>query len=141
MRNYGTCACGNYQAFGSIAPPPCRSCSKCNTRPGPHGPQPPAAHEFKAKMVDTDEGPKPLSRCIHCLRTTAQIEREREPFKPWTTTGDARTNPICHTLDSKVFPHPEEQEAEAFGGPQMISVGDLGRILQKAAIAPPSEQG
>lgn len=101
MRDYGTCACGKYQAFGSIAPPPCRSCSKCNTRPGPDGqPLAPAAHEFKAKMVDTDEGPKPLSRCIHCLRTPGQIQREAEAAALTATAEIEQAEAIVAEADS-----------------------------------------
>lgn len=63
------CKCGEASSHGSMPPPPCRGCKKCGTTLATHpeNHSKPEPHQFQAKMVDTDEGPKPLTRCEWCL--------------------------------------------------------------------------
>ena len=73
---YYKCECGYLEFWGSgMTPPPCQKCPKCNTA---YGGKVPIPHEFYSSSVETDDGPKPLSRCKHCYKTKRQIEAELE---------------------------------------------------------------
>ena len=75
---YSRCKCGNVQQWGSGMPPAkCDPCPKCGTIPatGPDCHPDPVPHDFSfAEQVETDEGPKTLSRCRYCLKTKKEIE-------------------------------------------------------------------
>lgn len=77
---YYRCRCGVSEAYGSMAPYACTRCPKCgsNLALGPEAHREPKPHEFVPTMVETDEGPKPLSRCIYCNRTRGAIEKEEQ---------------------------------------------------------------
>jgi uncharacterized protein with PIN domain len=73
---YSRCKCGWYQALGSMPQPRCARCPKCGSdiAPGPNSHRDPVAHDFSlVAQVDTDEGLKPLSRCLHCGRSRREI--------------------------------------------------------------------
>jgi hypothetical protein len=38
--------------------------------------QEPKPHNFSTSMVNTDEGMKPLSRCMWCMKTKTRIENQ-----------------------------------------------------------------
>lgn len=77
---FSQCKCGNLKSWSSGCETPCAWCTKCDsdlaTGPDLHRDRVP--HEFEAHKVDTDEGPKTLSRCRWCMRTKAQIQRANE---------------------------------------------------------------
>jgi hypothetical protein len=77
---YYRCKCGKATAWVSYGPYACNKCNDCgsNLAWSPDSHQEPKPHEFKAHDIDTDEGPKPLSRCIYCHRTRKQIEESKE---------------------------------------------------------------
>lgn len=71
------CKCGDRQAWGSMPPPQCAKCPGCgsNLALGPDSHREPKEHEFTAvSSVETDEGPKPLTRCRYCHLTKSEIE-------------------------------------------------------------------
>lgn len=75
---YCECECGEAQSWTSgEMPPPCMPCSKCGTVPGhPSCRQAPVPHKFEAVYkVETDEGTKNLTHCVHCHYTRRQLEK------------------------------------------------------------------
>jgi len=82
MQHY-RCKYGNCESWGSDGPFPCDRCSKCGSdlAPAPFLHEDPKPHEFIQEMVETDEGPKPLSMCKWCYRTKRQIEKEENNGK------------------------------------------------------------
>lgn len=79
--NYYRCKCGSLESWSSTGPTPCTSCEKCdsNLASGPHLHEDPKPHTFEQQMVETDEGPKPLSRCRYCGDTKQSIEQRNLP--------------------------------------------------------------
>lgn len=77
---YARCKCGESEFWGSgMSPEPCCPCKKCGTIPG-YGPDSHPEvrpHEWVETKVETDEGPKTLSRCSWCLKTKKQIEADK----------------------------------------------------------------
>lgn len=76
---YGKCKCGHIQYWNSGMPyPTCRPCPKCGTIPagGPNSHPEPTEHDWRASDVETDNGPQPLSRCMRCMMTKAQLAKE-----------------------------------------------------------------
>jgi len=71
------CRCGRLKGFGSDGPAACAFCEVCGTTvetsPELHKTER-RPHEYYVETVETDEGPKPLSRCKFCYRTKAEIE-------------------------------------------------------------------
>lgn len=67
---YYRCKCGEAQSWGSMPPPPCMECSECQTtlevHPDDHRRAKP--HNYQTHEVQTDEGMKPLTQCIWCLK-------------------------------------------------------------------------
>lgn len=75
---YYRCKCGDAQAWGSLPPEQCDSCSKCrsNLATGPSLHREPKAHEFTlVNKVMTDEGEKDLTYCRYCTRTKHELEK------------------------------------------------------------------
>ena len=74
---YYRCKCGAHEAWGSMPPAPCAFCRKCGSdlagSPDTH--RDPKPHDFRATVVETDEGPKPLSRCVYCMQSRGDIEK------------------------------------------------------------------
>lgn len=71
------CKCGKLASYGSMPPDRCASCPDCGSdlAPAPDAHTGPKPHEFSlTSTVDTDEGPKPLTRCRWCYRTRAEVE-------------------------------------------------------------------
>ena len=83
------CECGKIKWFGTDNPPQCEFCEKCGTTvagsPDCHKTER-TPHEFYVTQIDTDEGPKPLSRCRYCHRTKAQIGLQIEAESPIDST-------------------------------------------------------
>jgi hypothetical protein len=77
MRYY-RCECGDITSWSSMGVLPCDGCKKCNTtlETGPKDHKVPEDHVFEPYPVETDEGPKSLSRCKYCLRTKKELEKE-----------------------------------------------------------------
>lgn len=76
---YSQCKCGETKHWGSgMDPAPCTPCRKCGSVPagGPSQHRDPVPHDFQAQPVETDDGPRALSRCRHCMKTRAQIAKE-----------------------------------------------------------------
>lgn len=82
---YYRCKCGASIAFGSDTPSRCWGCSKCGTKlmptwyivKNPDFDEKPIPHEFTyVEEVQTDDGPKPLTRCRYCYRTQKEIEKD-----------------------------------------------------------------
>lgn len=75
---YYRCRCGKREAWGSMGPAACSGCKDCGTTldmtPELH--RTPEPHDFEAHPVETDQGGATLSRCRHCHRKKAQLERE-----------------------------------------------------------------
>lgn len=80
---YYRCKCGNCQAWSSMGVNPCDGCPECNTtlETGPEHHEEPKPHDFVPTPVETDEGPKPLSRCRWCMRTPREIERVKADYE------------------------------------------------------------
>ena len=79
---YSRCRCGELEHWGSgMSPHRCARCPKCGSdiASGPSSHGEPLDHEFVAHEVETDEGPKPLSRCRYCHRTRSQINKMDKP--------------------------------------------------------------
>lgn len=78
MRYY-QCKCGESQWWGSIPPSACIWCEKCQSNPagGPSGHRERIDHEFIETSVETDDGPRVLSRCRYCMMTKKQIAEQR----------------------------------------------------------------
>lgn len=76
---YGRCVCGKREFWGSgMEPAPCSPCEECGAVPaaGPNLHPDPVPHDFSLTSdVETDEGPKPLTRCRYCFKTRAQIAK------------------------------------------------------------------
>lgn len=74
---YYRCQCGKREAWGSMPPPRCTGCPDCGTTldTSPTAHTAPEPHHYVSTQVQTDEGPKPLTRCAWCTRTKAEIER------------------------------------------------------------------
>lgn len=74
------CKCGDRKAFGSMSPFPCDRCPKCGSdlAASPDGHRdPPTDHDFSSvETVDTDEGPKQLTRCRYCQYSRAELEAQ-----------------------------------------------------------------
>jgi hypothetical protein len=78
------CKCGESTALGTMDPPACEGCEKCHTRLVPaqlfndadEEFLKPLPHEWSTQMVETDEGMKPLTRCIMCHRSRKELEGE-----------------------------------------------------------------
>lgn len=75
---YRRCKCGEMESWSSGMPmATCSPCEKCGTIPGlgPDNHPAPTPHDFSAvEEVQTDDGPKTLTRCRLCFKTKAQIE-------------------------------------------------------------------
>ncbi len=80
MRFY-RCKCGEHEAWTSMGVSACAKCSKCGSNLALHPDThvEPAPHEFVEQMVETDSGPRPLSRCRYCHLTRAQIAQVETP--------------------------------------------------------------
>ncbi len=78
---YFRCKCGSVEHWSSgMGPFPCDGCAKCGTNVagGPDEHQAPEPHNFDLiTQVETDDGPKPLTRCRWCLKTPKEIETLR----------------------------------------------------------------
>ena len=75
------CKCGESTAFGSDPPAKCDFCEKCSTtlegHPDHHKTER-TPHKWVQSPVETDEGPKPLTRCQYCHRTKKEIEKQED---------------------------------------------------------------
>ena len=71
------CKCGEREAIGSMPPPQCARCRKCGSdlASSPDRHREPEPHNFVAHQVETDEGPKPLSRCSYCFGSRVEISK------------------------------------------------------------------
>jgi len=71
------CRCGKRTAFGSMPPDRCRGCPECGTTLdlSPEHHQPIQPHNFRAEQVETDDGPRPLTRCSRCGARPGEPER------------------------------------------------------------------
>jgi len=76
---YNQCQCGELKFWGSgMNPSPCSKCDKCGTGIGPEY-LVPKEHDFSmVEKVDTDEGPKTLSRCRWCYYSKADLEKKEK---------------------------------------------------------------
>lgn len=78
---YYRCKCGSCESYGSMSPPQCAWCEKCNSnpasRPDLHRSER-GLHEWMVENVQTDEGVKPLTVCRWCgiLKIKAEAARE-----------------------------------------------------------------
>lgn len=72
---YYRCKCGKSEAWGSMSPFPCIGCSVCgttlDTSSSLHGATKP--HELRVTKVQTDVGEMPLSVCVWCGKTKAEL--------------------------------------------------------------------
>lgn len=99
MRYY-RCQCGERTAWGSMPPFPCSGCEKCGTTleeaPGLH--RTPEPHNWRPTTVETDEGPKTLTRCSWCSA--------RKPIDAGAAVAEAIRNtkePLPHVSRSDVM--------------------------------------
>jgi hypothetical protein len=63
----------------------CDKCDACgsNLARSPDTHAEPVPHDFSlVQTVQTDEGPKPLSRCRFCMRTRAEIAARQAKAEP-----------------------------------------------------------
>lgn len=71
------CRCGAAKWWeGKHRPPLCMACPRCGTGLAPENgfPLAPEPHTFSfVEEVETDEGLRPLTRCLYCLRTRYQL--------------------------------------------------------------------
>ena len=65
---YYRCKCGQRESYGSMAPFPCQGCESCGTtlETSVSDHRAPQEHKWVGEKVDTDEGPKWLTRCAWC---------------------------------------------------------------------------
>ena len=72
---YYRCKCGKSEAWGSMPPFPCTGCSECgttlDTSPSLH--HEPKPHELRETRVQTDVGEMPLSVCVWCGKSKAEL--------------------------------------------------------------------
>lgn len=75
---YYRCKCGKCEAWGSMPPNPCDGCDDCGTNLSAHPDfhSPPEPHNPNTQMVETDEGMKPLTRCLWCGKKLQGIETD-----------------------------------------------------------------
>lgn len=78
IMRYWHCKCGKCEAFGSDPPKPCMVCPECGTD---YMGNPPKDHDWVVEQTETDEGPKPLSRCRYCYKTKGQLEKYMKGIK------------------------------------------------------------
>jgi hypothetical protein len=73
---YYRCKCGLHEAWGSMPPPRCLECEKCETTLASdslsHGRAEP--HEFSTQGVETNEGMKGLDVCVWCGKSRRELE-------------------------------------------------------------------
>lgn len=73
---YYRCKCGHCESWSSMGVAQCAKCPKCGSDLAQHPDyhHEPAPHDFSLiEQVQTDEGPKPLTRCKFCLKTPAEV--------------------------------------------------------------------
>lgn len=68
------CQCGNEQAMGTMAPPPCDGCRTCRTNLSKERL---VDHEFMNEIAQSDEGPEMIARCTMCHRTQRELDEAR----------------------------------------------------------------
>lgn len=92
---YWQCKCGERQGWGSTGPRPCDWCDECKTTLacGPDGHRiirPPHKMIKTSVDIETDDGTSvaTLTRCIHCHKTKADLEKNNEPMEDFVP--DAR---------------------------------------------------
>ena len=77
---YYRCKCGKRFLVGSYGPPPCLECDDCQTtlaaHPGNHTRARP--HRWQIETVETDDGPKQLTRCTWCGVTMAEATKVKD---------------------------------------------------------------
>lgn len=96
MRHY-RCKCGNRTAFGSMPPSRCASCPDCGSdlAEAPDLHREPLQHEFSSvEQVDTDAGPRPLTRCCYCHRTRGVLLKTDINFR-LSQVGTHESCPVC----------------------------------------------
>lgn len=74
---YYRCKCGHRESWGSLPPDRCQRCEKCGSDLAfsPESHREPIEHDFSAvNTVETDDGPKLLTRCRYCYRTKAEVQ-------------------------------------------------------------------
>ncbi len=75
-----TCKCGrsSQNALFDLAPFPCEACQYCGTtleRTPQH--QAPVPHDWQPDPVDTDDGPKTITRCSFCRLKKTDYDRSQ----------------------------------------------------------------
>ena len=76
---YYRCKCGNSTAYGSMSPPRCFTCDKCDTKLSLY-PESDCMesipHKYFDEQVETNDGMNVLTRCMYCGLTKREIEKE-----------------------------------------------------------------
>jgi hypothetical protein len=82
------CKCGKSRCWGSMPPSPCAKCKHCGSdfAQAPDAHREPLPHEFVPQMVQTDDGPKPLSRCRFCCLSQAEIDKREGTHRATPST-------------------------------------------------------